>query len=52
MRAVNSISDRQPGKNLIVTGTNISVFMTLYINKTELAIKSYYTHNLYLPSEV
>ena len=52
MRLVNFVSDRQPARNLIVTGTNISVFMTLYLNKMELAVKWYYRYSLYSPSEV
>jgi len=39
MGVANFISDGQAATNLIATGTNISVFMTLCINKEELAVK-------------
>jgi hypothetical protein len=52
MGLVNFVSDRQTARNLIVTGTNINVFMALYINKMELVVKWYYRYILYSPSEV
>jgi hypothetical protein len=42
MGVVNCISDGQAARNLIVTGANISVFMTLCVNKEEPDVKLCY----------
>jgi hypothetical protein len=39
MGVANFISDGQAARNLIATGANIRVFMTLCTNKEELAVK-------------